>query len=89
MSNYRSCLHVMMSFLDNTEYKDGAAFLSKRLEALTNVDIYWHLANKAYSTPEPDEDDAPTFCRSTTAIQFHKKAISHFMPWRRMVWDEI
>ena len=78
----------LMSFLDNTEYADNTAYSPERLAQVTDVDIYRYLANKAFGTPEPSADDLPDRCRSTT-IKFHKKAISHFMPRRRMVWDEI
>lgn len=85
---YSSCMNSLMSFLDNTEYADNTAYSPERLAQVTDVDIYRYLANKAFGTPEPSADDLPDRCRSTT-IKFHKKAISHFMPRRRMVWDEI
>jgi hypothetical protein len=82
------CMNSLMSFLDNTEYADNTAYSPERLAQVTDVDVYWYLSNKAFGTPEPSEDDLLDRCHSTT-IRFHKMAISHFMPWRRPVWDEI
>ncbi len=42
-----------MSFLDKTEYDDATAFSQEQLAAVTNIDVYWYLANKAYGTLEP------------------------------------
>ena len=70
------------------EYDDAAAFSQKWLAAVTNIGVYRYLANKAYGTPEPGQDDFPEKCCSTT-IKYHKKAISQYMPRRAMVWDEI
>ena len=85
---YSHCMISLMSFLDNTEYADNTAYSPERLVQVTDVDVYRYLANKAFGTPEPSEDDLPDWCRSTT-IKFHKKAISHFMPRQHQVWDEI
>jgi hypothetical protein len=73
-----------MSFLDKTEYNDAMVFSQERLAVLTNIKVYWYLANKAYGTPEPGHDDLPEKCRSTT-IKYHKKAISLYMPQWNMV----
>ncbi len=85
---YSHCMNLLMSFLDNTEYANNMAYSPERLAQVTDVDVYRYLANKAFGTPEPSEVDLPDRCRSTT-IKFHKKAISHFMPRRCQVWDEI
>jgi hypothetical protein len=42
-----------MSFLNKTEYDNARTFSQERLGAVTDIDVYWYLANKAYSTPEP------------------------------------
>ena len=81
-------MNSLMSFLDNTEYADNTVYSPERLAQVTDVDVYRYLANKAFGTPEPSEDDLPDQCRSAT-IKFHKKAISHFMPRRNMVWDDV
>ncbi len=60
----------------------------EQLMSVTNIDVYWYLANKAYGTPEPSHDNLLEKCRSTT-IKYHKKAISLYMPQRNMVWDEV
>ena len=88
--NYIQPLCALMSFLDDKEYKtiDDDVFTEARLLKITDIDIYRHLANKAFGTPEPNKDSVPKLCRSTT-IKFHKKAISHFMPRYRVAWDEI
>jgi hypothetical protein len=79
-----------MSFLDDTEYKtiDCVIFTQERLLKITDIDIYQYLVDKAFGTPEPNGDSVPDRCRSTT-IKYHKKAISSFMPRKRIVWDEI
>jgi hypothetical protein len=77
-----------MSFLNKTEYNEAKAFSEERLVAVTDIDVYRYLANKAYSTPEPDWDNLPEKCRFCTII-YHKKAIPQYMPWRHMEWDEI
>ena len=85
---YSHCMISLMLFVDNTKYADNTAYSPERLAQVTDVDVYRYLANKAFGTPEPSEDDLPDRCRSTT-IKFHKKAISHFMPRQCQVWDEI
>ena len=89
--SYPFCLCSLMSFLDDTEYKppiDYTIFTQDRLAKITDVDIYRYLADKAFGTPELNGDSVPNRCRSTT-IKYHKKAISSFMPRKRVVWDEI
>ena len=68
-----------MSFLNKMEYNDAVALSQEWLVAVTNIDIYWYLPNKAYSTLEPGRDDLPEKCCSTT-IKYHKKAISPYIP---------
>jgi hypothetical protein len=63
---YSSCMNSLMLFLNNTEYADNTAHSPERLPQVTDVDVYWYLANKAFDTPEPSEDDLPDRCRSTT-----------------------
>jgi hypothetical protein len=70
------------------EYNEATAFSQELLTAVTNIDVYRYLANKAYGTPEPGQDDLPHKCRSST-IKYHKKAISQYMPQWNMVWDEV
>ena len=43
---------------------------------------------KAYGTPEPEENDFPKLCRSSTLL-YQKKAISYFMPRQNMQWDDV
>ncbi len=62
---YSFCMNSLMSFLDNTEYADNTAHSPERLAQVTDVDVYRYLANKAFGTPEPSEDDLPDRCRST------------------------
>jgi hypothetical protein len=77
-----------MSFLDKTEYNEAKGFSQEQLAPVTNINVYWYLANKAYSTPEPGQNNLPEKCRSST-IKYHKKAISWYMSWQRIAWDEI
>jgi hypothetical protein len=79
MNSYPYCLNSLMSVLNKTEYNDATAFSQEQLAAVTNIDVYRYLANKAYSTPEPSHDYLPEKCCSTT-IKYHKKAISLYMP---------
>jgi hypothetical protein len=79
MNSYPYCLNSLMSFLEKTKYDDAMMFSQERLAAVTNINVYWYLANKAYGTPEPDRDDLPVKCHSTT-IKYHKKAITLYMP---------
>ncbi len=87
MTSY-PCLNSLMSFLNKREYNEATAFSQERLTAVTDIDVYWYLANKAYGTPEPGWDNSPHKCHSST-IKYHKKVISQYMPRRNMVWDEV
>jgi hypothetical protein len=42
-----------MSLLDKRGYIEATAFSQERLAAVTNINVYRYLANKAYDTPEP------------------------------------
>ncbi len=88
MNSYPYCLNSLISFLDKTKYNDAMAFSQEQLATVTNINVYWDLANKAYGTPEPGHDNLPEKCCSTT-IKYHKKAISLYMPRRNMVWNEV
>jgi hypothetical protein len=79
MNDCGFCLNSLMVFIDNTEYSEARAFSPEWLAAVTNIDVYQYLANKAYGAPEPGGDELPDKCHSTT-IKYHKKAISHSMP---------
>jgi hypothetical protein len=58
------------------------------LEKLTDQDIMRYLNHKAYGMAVPDDSSFPILARSST-LQYHKKAISYYMPQKRVVWDEI
>jgi hypothetical protein len=88
MTSYPHCLNSLISFLDKRKYNEATAFSQERLAAVTNINIYRYLANKAYGTPEPGRDNLPHKCRSST-IKYHKKAISQYMPRWNMVWDDV
>jgi hypothetical protein len=77
-----------MSFLDKREYNEATAFSQEQLAAVTDIDVYRYLANKAYGTPEHGQDNLPHKCCSST-IKYHKKAISQYMPQQNMVWDDV
>jgi hypothetical protein len=79
MNSYPYCLNSLMSFLNKMEYDDAMVFSQEWLAAVTNIDVYRYLANKAHGTPEPGHDDLPEKCCSTT-IKHHKKAICLYMP---------
>jgi hypothetical protein len=55
MNSFPYCLNSLMSFLDKTEYNKATAFSQERLAAVTDIDAYRYLANKAYGTPEPGQ----------------------------------
>jgi hypothetical protein len=88
---YAHALYSMMSYLDGVEYEiieDGMFSEDRLLTKLTDTDIYRHFCKKAYGTEMPGPDDAPMFCRAST-LSFHKKAISYYMPRKRVAWDEV
>jgi hypothetical protein len=53
MNSYPYCLNSLMSFFDKTEYNEVAAFSHKWLATVTDINVYWYLAHKAYGIPEP------------------------------------
>ncbi len=79
MNSYPYCLNSLMSFLNKTEYNDATRFSQEQLVAVTYINVYRYLANKAYGTPEPSQDNLPEKCCSTT-IKYHKRVISLYMP---------
>jgi hypothetical protein len=88
MTSHSYCLNSLMLFLNKREYNEATAFSQDWLEAVTNINVYRYLANKAYGTPEPGQDNLPEKCHSST-IKYHKKAVSQYMPHQNMVWDEV
>jgi hypothetical protein len=61
-------------------------FTMVELGAITPEDIYGHMCMRAYGKVDPDGDDRPAFCRSST-LEFCKKALSSFMPNRIPAWN--
>eukprot|EP00957_Ditylum_brightwellii_P065630 4977546-Ditylum_brightwellii.AAC.1 len=78
----------MMPYLCNRPYPENHEFSMHDLESLTQHDIYWWMAFKVHGTDDPTPDNNPTEGRSSS-LKYYKKAISYYMPNRRMQWNEI
>jgi hypothetical protein len=84
---YRPSLTALMRHKHPDRFIDNDTIFSvEELGAVTPLDVYSFFCDKAYGKPDPDGDDRPTLCRSST-IEFHKKAISNFMPNRLPEWN--
>ena len=84
---YRACLRQLISYTDNKTYDKHHKFSTDRLSQLTALDVYRFMAFKTYGKPNPSSEDWPIEGRSFT-IDYHKKAISYFMPNKNQDWDE-
>jgi hypothetical protein len=87
IKSYQPHILGLMRFLDpNRIVVAFTDFTLAELGLLTPQDTYGYLAMKAYGKPDPDGDDRPTLCRSST-LEFVKKALSSFMPNRIPAWN--
>ena len=85
---YHDYLRAMMQHRNQRDYPKMYHFTPTELSAVTPDDIYKWMCLKVYGFEDPDIDDKPTLGRSTS-LAYYKKAISFFMPNKRMTWNEI
>jgi len=88
VKQYHKVLIEMMTYLNGVAYTQAHEFSSEELERLKPHDIYRWMAWKVYGTDDPSPQDNPTEGRSTS-LKYYKKAISFYMPNRRMQWNEV
>jgi hypothetical protein len=88
IADYRGCLSKFMSFRDGVEYGKDHTFSEEELLEIVPEDICLYMKFKSYNNCNPDEDSRPIHIRSST-LCFIKKALSYFMPRKRMLWDPI
>ena len=86
--SYQATLVALLSYLDNVAYDKDQVFSQERLAQITPADILRWMNVKCFGVQNPPLDANPIGCRSTS-IMYWKKAISHFMPNRLMVWNEL
>jgi hypothetical protein len=75
-----------MRYRDRQYYPPQHRFSNRELNAITDQDVcnYFHFC--AFGMPNPNDDDYPTYCRSTT-LEFDKKAISYFIPNKHIPYN--
>ena len=83
---YRKSLIAFWNYTHNIRLQAEHILTEEELLTVTPTQLYAFFAYKAYGIPNPNEHDNPTFGRSSS-IEFHKKAISFFMPNRLAHWD--
>jgi len=78
-----------MSFINNREYSDDTAYPLERLAQVTDVDVCRYLANKAFGTPDPSEDDLPDWCRSATINSIRRQFLTSCLDgtWCGMIYE--
>ena len=85
--SYNATLIKLVMHLDVVQYSKGSIISEERLKILTPSDLMRWFNKITYETEEPDEDARPT--ARSSSLAFYKKALSHYMPNRLMVWNEI
>lgn len=85
---YKPSLIQFMSFRDGVLYDKHHVFTNAELGAIIPTEIVRWMCLKVYGTPDPDIDDNPTEGRSSS-IEYHKKALSFFMPNKHMHWNAL
>ena len=85
---YKACLVRFMGHKHGTQYAKDAEFTQEQLTEVTADDLLKFMSLLCFGTIAPTRDDRPTKCRSTT-LEFHKKAISCFMPNKNHQWNEL
>jgi hypothetical protein len=89
VANYKPILVRMMSFLDGAEYLVDQQFTLAELGTLNPDKIMQWFNHVTFGDANPPNGhDMNPRIRSNT-IKYWKKALSHFMPNRLMVWNEI
>ena len=85
---YKSTLCRLLSYLDKpTVYHKDHEFTTDRLARLKPADIMRWFNYETFGTEEPNEAAHPKI--RSASLKYWKKALSHFMPNRMMVWNEL
>ena len=85
---YKRVLVRFMGWKDSTSYENDHEFSTNALAAITPEEIARWFKTRAYGNPDADPSvDRPTM-RARTFL-YDKKALSHFMPDRRMEYNEL
>ena len=84
---YERTLLRMVGYLDGVEYPKGTQLPRARLVELTPTHFMRWFNKVTFDTEDPGDDDNPT--ARSSSLEFYKKALSHFMPNRLMVWNEL
>jgi hypothetical protein len=87
---YRTYLIEFMSFLDGRAelYANDTEFEQDHLIRIKPRDIERWMCKKVYGMTDPGLDDYPIHGPSSS-LEFYKKALSYFMPNKRMGWNEV
>jgi hypothetical protein len=87
---YRTYLIEFMSFLHERVqlYPSDTDFEQDVLVQITPRDTERWMCKKVYGMTDPGLDDHPIHGRSWS-LEFYKKALSYFMPNKRMSWNEV
>ena len=87
---YRTYLIEFMSFLHGRVqlYPSDTDFEQDVLVQIKPRDIERWMCKKVYGMTDPGLDNHPIHGRSSS-LEFYKKALSYFMPNKRMGWNEV
>jgi hypothetical protein len=87
---YKPYLLEFMAFYHERvqPYPRETVFEQDVLVAIKPRDIERWMCKKAYGVTDPGLDDHPIHGRSSS-LEFYKKALSYFMPNKRMGWNEV
>jgi hypothetical protein len=87
---YKPYLLEFMAFYHERvqPYPRETVFEQDILVGIKPRDIKRWMCKKVYGVPDPGLDDHPIHGRSSS-LEFYKKALSYFMPNKRMGWNEV
>jgi hypothetical protein len=87
---YKPYLLEFMAFYHERvqPYPRETVFEQDILVGIKPRDIERWMCKKVYGVPDPGLDDHPIHGRSSS-LEFYKKALSYFMPNKRMGWNEV
>ena len=85
--SYHATLLKMIGYLDGVQHAKGTEIPQARLRTLTPSDLMRWFNHITFGTENPDDEAKPT--ARSSSLEFYKKALSHYMPNRLMVWNEI
>jgi hypothetical protein len=87
LATYQRIIVHLVSYLDHVQYPKNTVFERGRLAEITGDDVLRWMNVQCFRHPDPPLDARP--CRRSSTMLYYKKALSHFMPNRNMVWNEI